>query len=159
MNQDTSGGQVWLFASNPATFDAEKGFAADDEILWSETNNAHVRLGDTVFLYATKPTQELTHQCVVVKIGLPENSADTAATWADAVDSADAAEDLTTSGELRNMIVAREREKKGPRARLTPSNQRALDAWSGASGTSRFDYLWTNARRHLQDLYDAEAAA
>ncbi|MDI3331908.1 MAG: DUF6361 family protein [Micrococcus sp.] len=80
-------------------------------------------------------------------------------TWADAVDSADAAEDLTTSGELRDMIVAREREKKGPRARLTPGNQRALDAWSGASGTSRFDYLWSNARRHLQDLYDAEGAA
>lgn len=90
---------------------------------------------------------------------LSHTTKDFIATWADAVDSADAAEDLTTSGELRDMIVAREREKKGPRARLTPGNQRALDAWSGASGTSRFDYLWTNARRHLQDLYDAEAAA
>jgi len=87
---------------------------------------------------------------------LSPTTKDFIATWADAVDAADAAEDLTGNDDLRCMIVKREREKKGPRARLAPGNQRALDAWSGASGTARFDYLWPNARRHLQDLYDAE---
>jgi hypothetical protein len=90
---------------------------------------------------------------------LSSTTKDFVGTWADAVAGAASAAELTGNRGLRDMIVAREREKKGPRARLTPGNQRALDAWSGASGTSRFDYLWTNARRHLQDLYDAEAAA
>jgi putative restriction endonuclease len=84
MIEELSSGQAWLFASNPMTFDVEKEFAATDEILWSETTNAHVLLGDTVFLYATKPTQALTHQCVVVDIGLPPDSAEDAAdSWID----------------------------------------------------------------------------
>jgi putative restriction endonuclease len=84
MIEELSGGQAWLFASNPRTFDVEKEFAATDEILWSETTNAHVLLGDTVFLYATKPTQAITHQCVVVDIGLPPDSAEDAAdSWID----------------------------------------------------------------------------
>lgn len=77
-------GQVWLFASNAANFDVEDAFSANEVILWSETTNAHVRLGETVFLYATKPTQVLTHQCVVSGTGLPEDKAhDAADHWVD----------------------------------------------------------------------------
>lgn len=68
----SSPGEVWLFASNAANFDAEEAFTTEDEIWWSETTNAHVKLGDTVFLYATKPTQALTHKCVVTATGLPD---------------------------------------------------------------------------------------
>ncbi|GAA1495192.1 HNH endonuclease [Paeniglutamicibacter kerguelensis] len=68
----SSPGEVWLFASNAANFDAEEAFTTQDEIWWSETTNAHVQLGDTVFLYATKPTQALTHQCIVTETGLPD---------------------------------------------------------------------------------------
>ncbi|MGM7669840.1 DUF6361 family protein [Microbacterium sp. A93] len=80
-------------------------------------------------------------------------------TWADAVATAPSAADLFGSADLRQRVVDREREKKGTRARLAPGNQRALDAWTGASGTGRFDYRWRNVRRHLQDLYDAEGGA
>ncbi|REE04249.1 DUF6361 family protein [Citricoccus muralis] len=90
---------------------------------------------------------------------LSATTKDFVGTWADAVANARAAADLIGNHQLRCKIVGREREKKGPRARLTPGNQLALDAWGGASGTGRFDYLWTNARRHLQDLYDAEETA
>src|SRR5690625_1711878 len=79
-------------------------------------------------------------------------------TWADAVTSATSAAELTTDRELRARVLAREREKKGSRARLAPGNQRALDAWSGASGTARYNYRWPYVRSHLQDLYDAQEA-
>lgn len=62
MSDIVDAGPIWLFASNAASFDAEKAFATDDEIFSSETSNACVLLGDTVFLYATKPTQALAHQ-------------------------------------------------------------------------------------------------
>ena len=90
---------------------------------------------------------------------LSASTKDFVGTWADAVAAAGTAADLTGSSELRAMVAAREREKKGPRARLNPGNQLALDAWGGASGTARFGYLWANASRHLQDLYEAEEAA
>lgn len=90
---------------------------------------------------------------------LSASTKDFVGTWADAVAAAGTADDLTGSSELRSMVAAREREKKGPRARLNPGNQLALDAWGGASGTARFGYLWNNASRHLQDLYEAEEAA
>lgn len=80
-------------------------------------------------------------------------------TWADAVAGAGSVADLTASRGLRARIQAREREKKGSRARLAPGNQRALDAWNGASGTSRYEYRWSYVRRHLQDLYDAQEGA
>lgn len=113
--------------------DAEPLHAQDRELIWQTVINSGRRLSA-----ATK---------------------DFVGTWSDAVADAGTAADLTGSPELRRLIADREREKKGPRARLTPGNQLALDAWSGASGTARFGYLWTNARRHLQDLYDAEETA
>lgn len=79
-------------------------------------------------------------------------------TWADAVANSKSATELTASRELRDRIRAREREKKGSRARLAPGNQRALDAWTGASGTNRYAYRWPYVRSHLQDLYDAQEA-
>ena len=81
------------------------------------------------------------------------------ADWVSMVARAPSATTLMDSPEWKKRIIAREREKKGSRARLKPGNQRALDAWSGASGTTRFDYRWGNVTRHLQDLYDAEEAA
>ncbi|MFB2572709.1 DUF6361 family protein [Micrococcus sp. IITD107] len=99
-------------------------------------------------------------QMVIARGGrVARTTQDFITTWVRAVTEAQSAPDLTGSRALREMIIRREREKKGSRARLTPGNQRALDAWGGASGTSRFDYRWTNVKRHLQDLYDAEEVA
>ena len=81
------------------------------------------------------------------------------ATWADTVAAAHTAAEVIDNPQARDLIRQRERQVKAGRARLAPGNQRALDAWSGASGTSRYTYRWSYVRRHLQDLYDARDAA
>ena len=81
------------------------------------------------------------------------------ATWADAVAAATTVTDLIDHPRTRDLIRQRERQVKGSRARFTPGNQRALDGWSGASGTGRYAYRWSYVRRHLQDLYDARDVA
>ena len=79
--------------------------------------------------------------------------------WCAAVEDANSAEDLIHSQSLAMRVANREQEKKGPRARLNPSNRQALDAWTGAAGTGRNTFRWGIVRDHLQDLYDAEAAS
>lgn len=56
----------------------------------------------------------------------------------------------------RRLVAERERSVKGGRARLRPGNIKALNAWSGASGTARMYYRWANVTTLLQDLYDGE---
>ncbi len=65
--------------------------------------------------------------------------------------------DLRTSADAERLVTNRERQIKGPRARLL--NQAALDNWSGSSGLGRLTYRWDVARSHLQDLYDAREGA
>lgn len=62
--------------------------------------------------------------------------------------------DPAADTELRDLVRGRERSVKGERARL--GNQRALDAWNGASGTQLMMFRWNVGRSHLQDLYDAK---
>jgi len=61
----------WIVASNAKTFDSDAAFAAHPEIDWSETASAHIHRGDTVYLYGTAPVSGLTHECLVVKTGIP----------------------------------------------------------------------------------------
>ena len=75
--------------------------------------------------------------------------------WFSAVNSAQRPEDLFTSQTVIERITVRERQKKGARARLKPGNRQALDAWSGAAGTGRYNFRWNYVVQHLQDLYDA----
>lgn len=77
--------------------------------------------------------------------------------WFAAVEDARTADDLISNQMLHKRVADREQEKKGPRARLNPSNRQALDAWTGAAGTGRNEFRWSIVRTHLQDLYDAEA--
>lgn len=78
--------------------------------------------------------------------------------WFAAVEDASAADDLIFNRTLQERVADREQEKKGPRARLNPSNRQALDAWTGAAGAGRNTFRWYVVRDHLQDLYDAETA-
>lgn len=59
--------------------------------------------------------------------------------------------------ELRSLITNRERRLKGARARL--SNHRALEMWSGASGTSVMTYRWATARTMITDITQGLANA
>jgi len=54
----------------------------------------------------------------------------------------------------RRLVAERERRVKMGRARLRPGNIKALNAWSGASGTARMYFRWANVTTLLQDLYD-----
>lgn len=65
--------------------------------------------------------------------------------------------DVANSKDAVNLISTRERQIKGGRARLV--NQSALDRWSGGSGLGRHEFRWSNARRHLEDLYAARGAS
>jgi hypothetical protein len=68
---------------------------------------------------------------------------------------------LMESRSARDLITRRERQLKGPRARL--GNARALELWGGDSGTALLVYRWPSAVRILLDLRpelgEADAAA
>lgn len=66
---------------------------------------------------------------------------------------------VADSESVRRLITERERRVKGNRARLRPGNIKALNAWSGASGSARLYYRWGNVTTLLQDLYDGEERA
>ena len=59
-------------------------------------------------------------------------------------------EALMDSAGARMLIARRERQLKGPRARL--GNARALELWGGESGTALLVYRWRSAVRILRDL-------
>ena len=66
---------------------------------------------------------------------------------------------VADSKSARALIVQRERRVKQGRARLRPGNLKALNAWSGASGTARMLFRWGNVTTLLQDLYDGEVSS
>ncbi|WP_312722421.1 HNH endonuclease signature motif containing protein [Mobilicoccus sp.] len=77
----------WIVASNVETFDADGAFRALPEVDWSETANAHIRVGDTVYLYATAPQKCLSHQLLVTRTGTPFSEAiDDRRFWGDTND-------------------------------------------------------------------------
>lgn len=57
---------------------------------------------------------------------------------------------MADNAAARDLIHKRERQLKGPRARL--DNQRALELWGQDSGTGRLVYRWFSAIRILRDL-------
>ncbi|MBM4372060.1 MAG: hypothetical protein FJ098_10430 [Deltaproteobacteria bacterium] len=58
---------------------------------------------------------------------------------------------LADGDDARDLIRRRERALKGAHSRF--SNQRALDQWSGYSGTGRLVYRWPTAKTFHQDLH------
>lgn len=52
----------------------------------------------------------------------------------------------------QSLIEQRERRLKRGRARLV--NKRALESWSGYSGTGRLGFRWNVASRHLDDIFE-----
>jgi hypothetical protein len=68
---DVDTASSWLVASNGRKFDSDGAFAVNDEIDWSETASARIRLGDMVLLYGTRPISSLTHQCRVIETEIP----------------------------------------------------------------------------------------
>ena len=64
-------------------------------------------------------------------------------------------EELLENKRARELVQDREISLKGPRSRF--KNRRALDQWSGDSGTSRLVYRWHNVKVLLKDLHQGMA--
>ncbi len=56
----------------------------------------------------------------------------------------------------RDLILVRERSLKGNLARL--ENTRALELWSGAAGTGRLDFRWSQANIIINDILQGQTA-
>lgn len=70
--------------------------------------------------------------------------------WIDAVTQAGDVGHLAGKSVVRDLIVSRERQLKGGRARLLSAAH--LDVWGGASGTGRLDYRWGITRTIARDI-------
>lgn len=57
----------------------------------------------------------------------------------------------------RTLVAARERQLKGPLARV--DNARARELWGGAAGIERLVYRWPNGQRIARDILEASEAA
>lgn len=60
---------------------------------------------------------------------------------------------LASGERAHHLILGREREVKGSRARLV--NPEALRLWGGDSGTDRLTYRWDNATRIIADILES----
>lgn len=64
---------------------------------------------------------------------------------------------VASSSRLRELILGRERQVKGARARLV--NPEALRLWGGDAGTTRLSYRWENVQRIVGDILSAPEKA
>lgn len=71
--------------------------------------------------------------------------------WLDAVCAGRAAT-MTGNPVLRELVSQRERAVKKAQSRLV--NNKLLQTWSGASGSGRLTYRWTQVKRLLTDIHD-----
>jgi hypothetical protein len=60
---------------------------------------------------------------------------------------------VASSERAQRLILGREREVKGSRARLV--NSEALRLWGGDSGTYRLTYRWENATQIIADILES----
>ncbi|MDI2035935.1 HNH endonuclease [Paenarthrobacter nitroguajacolicus] len=75
---------AWIIPSNRRTFDSEAAFRDIPEVNWSEADNAHIAVGDDVYLYTTGPIAAITHKCVVTAVQVPPSQLiDDGAYWRD----------------------------------------------------------------------------
>jgi len=60
---------------------------------------------------------------------------------------------IADDADARNLITFRERQLKGPLARI--DNPRARELWGGAAGIDRLAYRWPNGQRISRDILEA----
>ncbi|MGB3375934.1 MAG: DUF6361 family protein [Microbacterium sp.] len=71
--------------------------------------------------------------------------------WAEILKRSQATE-IADSDEARAFLVRREKQNKGPQARL--DNPRRLQTWGGGSGSGALIFRWPNVRAILRDIHD-----
>lgn len=65
----------WVIPCNPKWYDVFGAFQCLETIDWRQTVK-NIEVGDTVYIYAGKPIQAITHKCIVLKTDIPDNEAD-----------------------------------------------------------------------------------
>lgn len=60
---------------------------------------------------------------------------------------------------VRNVVIQREADLKGPRARLRPDNLRARDQWRGDPRTGPMDFRWGRTKSIVNDIIRGYMAA
>lgn len=65
---------LWIVPANPAYYDVEAAFAAEDEIDWKQGRG--IQPGDMIFLYVASPVSEIRYRCLVTETGIPFAYAD-----------------------------------------------------------------------------------
>ena len=83
---------------------------------------------------------------------LSPRTADFAEQWIAVAKRAAAGEAVWTDERVRAMIVKREGQLKGGRARLQPDNLRARDRWQGDAGGGPMDYRWGPSQIIINDI-------
>ena len=85
--------------------------------------------------------------------GIPFRSQAFIQQWLEIACDPNAAATVAEEQKVRTLIQHRERALKGGLARL--SNQRALERWSGESGTAQLSFRWANVRAMVTDVLSA----
>ncbi len=57
--------QAWIIPANPLVYDIIREFKHTDVIRWHQ--NVHVKVGDYVYIYLTKPYQAILFECLVIE--------------------------------------------------------------------------------------------
>lgn len=66
--------RTWIISSNPEFYDLDGAFKKFNDIEWKSSVNYVV--GDTVFIYVTKPIQKIRYKCTVSQIGITKANID-----------------------------------------------------------------------------------
>lgn len=72
----------WIIPANSKIYDYEKAFSTFDQIDWKQSANYQV--GDTVYVYATRPVQKILYKTKVIEVDLgPNESYQNSEHWVD----------------------------------------------------------------------------
>ena len=62
---------AWLIPANPAYFDVDAGFEAEDILFWKQSSSVHV--GDEIYMYVGQPVSAIRYKCVAVEVDIPSH--------------------------------------------------------------------------------------
>ena len=64
---------AWLIPANPAYYDVDAGFEAEDILFWKQSSSVHV--GDEIYMYVGQPVAAIRYKCEAVEVDIPSHLA------------------------------------------------------------------------------------
>ena len=65
----------WIIPCNPKLYDVYGAFRTLGTVYWHQSAK-NIEIGDTVYVYAGKPIQAVTHKCLVLNVCIPGEETD-----------------------------------------------------------------------------------